>query len=201
MEERGAGPAFGHTLVETAVALAVGGLVAAIALPSLGTARSRARVHGACRELAAQMRLTRSRAVAESRSLALVFTHDARGWRYQTYADGDGDGVRSDDRASGLDPAIGSTVRIGDRWEGVDLGFPVLSRIHKLPPATGWLTSTGDPVVFGSTDVVSFSPLGDASSGSLFVSDGSIGAALVLYGPTARVRVYRYDVTREEWVP
>jgi hypothetical protein len=59
-----------------------------------------------------------------------------------------------------------------------------------------------DPVVFGSTDVVSFSPLGDASSGSLYVSDGhGSGAAIVLYGPTARVRVYRYDAAREEWLP
>ena len=201
MEGRGARSIVGHTLVETAVALAVGGLVAAIALPSLWGARSRARVHGACRELASQLRLTRSRAIAESRSLALVFVRDTRGWRCQLYADGDGDGVRSDDRTSGVDPAVGTPVRLGDRWEGVDLGFPALSRIRKLPPATGWMTSTADPVLFGSTDVVSFSALGDASSGSLFVSDETCGAAIVLYGPTARVRVYRYDHAREEWLP
>jgi len=191
----------GHTLAETAVALAVGGLLAMIALPSLGGARSRARVAGACREIASVMRLTRSRAVAESRNLALVFDRDARGWRYQVFADGDGDGVRGDDRASGTDPAVGTPVHIGDRWEGVDLGFPVLARIRKLPPATGWMVSTADPVLFGSTDVVSFSPMGDASSGSLFVSDGLRGSAIVLYGPTARVRVYRYENAREEWLP
>jgi hypothetical protein len=56
-------------------------------------------------------------------------------------------------------------------------------------------------VVFGSTDVVSFSPVGDASSGSLYVSDGRMLAAIVLYGPTARARVYRYDAAREEWLP
>jgi len=198
----GAGTERGHTLAETAVALAVGGLVAVLALPSLGGVRARAQVHGACRELATRLRLTRSRAIAESRSLALVFDRDAKGWRCQLYADGDGDGVRSDDRANGTDPPIGSALRLGDRWEGVDLGFPALARMRKLPPQTGWLAAMDDPVVFGSTDVVSFSPLGDASSGSLYVSDGhGSGAAIVLYGPTARVRVYRYDAAREEWLP
>lgn len=201
MGKTSAGTAGGHTLVETTVALAVGGLVAVLALPSLDGVRSRARVHGACRELAAQLRLTRSRAIAESRSLALVFERDARGWRYQLYADGDGDGVRSDDRANGTDPSIGLPARLTDRWEGVDLGLPALARVRRLPPATGWLPTLGDPVAFGATDVVSFSPAGDASSGSLFVSDGRAGEAIVLYGPTVRVRVYRYDAAREEWLP
>jgi type II secretory pathway pseudopilin PulG len=190
----------GHTLAETAVALAVGGLVAALALPSLGGLRERAEVHGAARELASQLRRARSRAVAEGRSLALVFDHDARGWRVQLYADGDGDGVRADDRANGVDPPIGAPMRLKDRWDGVDLGFPALPRIHKLPPASGWLASLDDPVQFGSTDVISFSPQGDASSGSLFVSDGrSVAEAIVLFGPTARVRVFRYDAAGEDW--
>jgi hypothetical protein len=198
----GAAADSGHSLVETAVALAVGGLMAVLALPSLEGLRERARVHGACQELAAQLRVTRSRAVAEGRSLALVFDRDARGWRMRLYADGDGDGVRSDDRANGTDPMIGGVMRLTDRWEGVDLGFPSLTRVHKLPPSTGWIAALDDPVVFGSTDVISFSSLGDASSGSLFVSDGRRCAeAIVLYGPTARVRNYRYDVAREGWLP
>jgi hypothetical protein len=198
---KGAETARGHSLAETAVALAVGGLVAVLALPSLDGVRARARVHGACRELATRLRLTRSRAIAESRGLALVFNHDAKGWRYQLFADGDGDGVRSDDRANGTDPSIASPVRLSEHWEGVDLGFPTLARVRNLPPATGWLGALDDPVAFGSTDVVSFSPTGDASSGSLYVSDGRCGAALVMYGPTARVRLYRYDAAREEWLP
>ena len=50
-----------------------------------------------------------------------VFDRDARGWRIQLYADGDGDGVRSDDRANGTDPPIGPSMRLKDRWDGVDL--------------------------------------------------------------------------------
>ena len=202
MGKKGARSARGHTLVECAVALAVGGVVAVLALPSLNGLRERAQVHGACRELAAQLRLTRSRSIAEARSLALVFDRDARGWSYRLFADGDGDGVRSDDRANGTDPPLGPSARLADHWEGVDLGFPALPRVRRLPPSTGWLGSLTDPVVFGATDVVSFSPLGDASSGSLFVTDGrACAAAIVLYGPTARLRVYRYDVAREDWTP
>ena len=191
----------GHSLVEMVVVLALAGLLAGAAVPSLSGLRERAAIRGAARGLVALMRTLRSRAIAEGRSLALVFERDGRGWRYRLHADGDGDGVRTSDIADGTDPALGPYVRIGDQWSGVDLGFLPLSRVRKLPSSTGWLASLDDPVQLGATDVLSFSPKGDATSGSLFLADaGSQMAAIVLFGPTVRVRVYRYDVTDEEWV-
>ena len=103
--------------------------------------------------------------------------------------------------ADGTDPALGPYVRIGDQWSGVDFGFLPLSRVRKIPPSASWLASLDDPVQLGATDVLSFSPKGDATSGSLFLADArSQMAAIVLLGPTVRVRVYRYDVTLEDWV-
>jgi type II secretory pathway pseudopilin PulG len=191
----------GHTLAEMVVVLALAGLLAGTAVPSLSGLRERARMRGAVRELATLMRTLRSRSIAEGRSLALVFDRDGQGWRYRLYADGDGDGVRTSDIADGTDPPLGAHARIGSRWGGVEFGFLPLPRVRKIPPSTGWLASLDDPVQIGATDVLSFSPRGDATSGSLFLADArSQMAAIVLFGPTVRVRLYRYDATLEEWV-
>ena len=53
---------------------------------------------------------------------------------------------------------------------------------------------------FGRSDLVSFSPDGSASSGTLYVTDGRDGLyAVVLFGPTARVRVWRFDRRNGRW--
>ena len=192
----------GHTLLETLVVLALSGLLAGLAVPSLSGVRERAQMRGASRELTTQLREARSRAIAESRTLALVFERDTRGWRHTLYADGDGDGIRTVDLTAGIDVPIASHRRLGDGWPGVDLGFLDLPRIRRLPPSTSWLAAREDPVQFGTTDIVSFSPQGDASSGTFYISDAkSQMVAITLFGPTARVRSYRYDTTQEVWVP
>ena len=148
------------------------------------------------------LRSARSAAISQGRNLGLVFERSGAGWRYTLYADGDGDGIRTSDILSGTDVPLGSPVKLADRWSGVDFGFLPLPRVRRIPPGTGWLPSLADPVQFGSSDIVSFSPRGDASSGTLYLTDSrSQMTAIVLFGPTARVRVYRYDVSLEEWVP
>ena len=192
----------GHTLLETLVVLALSGSLAGLALPALSGLLERARMRGASRELTTELREARSRAIAENRTLGLVFERDTGGWRHTLYADGDGDGIRTVDLAAGTDVPLASPRRLGDGWRGVDMGFLDLPRIRKLPPSTSWLTSRDDPVQFGATDIVSFSPQGDASSGTLYVSDArSQMVAITLFGPTARVRSYRYDTAQEVWVP
>ena len=96
----------GHTLLEMLVVLALSCLLAGVAVPSLSGVLQRARIRGASRELTSLLRGTRSRAIAECRTLGLVFERDARGWRHILYADGDGDGIRAADIASGTDCPI-----------------------------------------------------------------------------------------------
>ena len=190
----------GHSLMEMMTALAVAALLAVAAFPMLATLRARALMSGASFEIATLLRSTRSRAIEEGRSVALVFRAGAGGWRVTLVADGDGDGVKAADLDAGTDYPLAQPRRIADRWSGVEFGFLPIARVRRLPPSRLWLESLDDPVQFGSSDIVSFSPGGEASSGSLYLADaGGQMAAVVLYGQTARVRVFRYDVAREEW--
>jgi hypothetical protein len=71
--------------------------------------------------------------------------------------------------------------------------------IPEIPPRRGTISGVDDPVQFGRSDLVAFSPLGTASSGTLYVTDGRELFGIVLFGATARVRVWRYDGGTNEW--
>ena len=79
-------------------------------------------------------------------------------------------------------------------------GFP-FDAVRELPPGSGWLGNLQDPVKFGRSNIVSFSPLGRSSSGTLYLTDGVDRLyAVVLYGPSTRIRVWRYRRTDQRWV-
>jgi hypothetical protein len=55
-------------------------------------------------------------------------------------------------------------------------------------------------VRFGVSDIVTFTPQGTASSGTLYVSDGRDTVfAVVLYGRTGRIRTWRFDRGAWRW--
>ncbi|HXH27684.1 MAG TPA: hypothetical protein VNL37_01495, partial [Candidatus Polarisedimenticolia bacterium] len=85
------------------------------------------------------------------------------------------------------------------RFEGIDFGL-LDTAIPEVPPATGVLAPASDPVRFGRSDIVSFTPIGTASSGTFYVSDGrATVCAVVLYGRTGRIRTWRFDRGRFRW--
>jgi len=86
------------------------------------------------------------------------------------------------------------------RYEGIDFGLLDVS-IPEVPPGSSSLLPGGDPVRFGRSDIITFTPHGTSSSGTLYVSDGhSTLTAVVVYGGTGRLRLWRFDRDRWLWV-
>ncbi len=139
----------------------------------------------------------RSEAIASHRDVAMRLTWSGGRYQYAFYADGDGDGVRASDIASGRDPLIGQARDLPGRYEGIDFGL-LPEAIPEVPPGSGVLPPGSDPVRFGRSDIITFTPRGTSSSGTLYVSDGQgTVAAVVVYGATGRLRLWRFD--RERW--
>ena len=69
--------------------------------------------------------------------------------------------------------------------------------IPALPPEHGLLS--GDPVRFGSSDILSFSPFGTATPGTFYLAGDASQAAVRVTGGSARVRlmVWRGGMWRE----
>ena len=189
----------GFSLIEAAVVLLLLGVSAAITLPAMRTGLDRMRAAAAARHLAARVQSTRVLAVMRSANVGLRFEREDDGYRYATYADGDGDGLRAQDVRSGRDARLTPFERIGDRFPGVVLGVA-----EAVPGVSGrdTLPAGADPVRFGASDTLTFSPLGTATSGTLYLHDrSSRQLAVRVLGATGRTRILEFSEASSSWVP
>ena len=172
-------------------------LMAAIALPSILGGLDDARAAAAARYVAALARLTRVQAATRSISVGLRFEPEGATYRYAVYADGNGNGLRRRDIREGIDTPITPMERIGDRFPGVELG--VVAGITGISDGRE-MARDADPVRLGAADILTFSPLGTATSGTIFLRSrmGRQYAVRVL-GASGRTRVLKYRHETRSW--
>ena len=190
----------GRSLVELLAALVVLGLLVAISVPTAAEMLAEARAAAGARSVAATLQAMRWKAVSSHRSHGLFFSRDAQGWHWFVVRDGNGNGLRTAEVRAGTDPVLSGPHRLEQRTEGFYLGFPAVASIPAIPPRSGSIANLDDPVKFGRSNLISFSPLGTASSGTLYLTDGRHAVrAVVLFGPSARIRVWRFDTRERRW--
>ena len=134
------------------------------------------------------MALARAQAVGRATTIALRFEQAPQGIRIAVFQDGNRNGVRARDIDLQIDRPIEGSVALSDLFPGVDIGLT-----PRMP---------GDAAVqLGGSNILSFTPHGTASSGSVYVRgrDGTQWMVRVL-GVTARSRVLRYVPGTGEWV-
>jgi type II secretory pathway pseudopilin PulG len=175
----------GFTLVEAVVAVGIILAMAAVAYPSFRPMLAEAHVLGAGRSFKSQFRLAASAAVRSSVYTAIRFEKRDADVSYSVYQDGNHNGVRAVDIGSGVDRRIAGPFPLSSGAPGVRVGFN--PGVPALPPDSGILT--GDPVRFGPSDTLSFSPLGTATPGTFYLAGDSAQAAVRVTGGSARVRL------------
>ncbi len=189
----------GQTLLGALVAVAAFALIAGAAAERLRPAAQRRAVEAAAQSLAARMRALARAAQRDGHARAMVFSTAGNGEPVREAVDSDGDGIRRRGVADGRDPA-GAGYRLARDHPGVRLGRPAWPRIREIPPSGGTIGADDPAVRFGASRMTVFDPAGHATSGSLFVSDGSDAlCAVVVYGVTARVQVWCYERTQRTW--
>jgi prepilin-type N-terminal cleavage/methylation domain-containing protein len=176
----------GFSLVEALVAVAIVLVTAATALPVFRAHFADAHLVGAGQQFKSQFRLAYSAAVRSGVYTAIRFERrdDGTVW-YAVYRDGDGDGVRSADIEDGDDTLVSGPFPLSGGAPGVSVA--INPGIPALPPEHGLLK--GDPVRFGSSDILSFSPLGTATPGTFYLAGDAGQAAVRVTGGSARVRL------------
>ena len=177
--------AAGYTIVELMFAAVAIAVVAAAAVPQLTAAVEHSRTVGAARYLAGRLALARAQAVARSANVALLFTARDGAFVVGMYADGNGDGVRTRDISASVDPLVAPLAQLSDLFPHVEL----------------FLNDPAVTTTFDTSALMSFSPLGTASSRTLYLrgADGSQYSVRVL-GATGRTRVLRYVAAARTWV-
>jgi prepilin-type N-terminal cleavage/methylation domain-containing protein len=190
----------GYTLAELMAVLAIVAMAVAVALPAAAMLRDGGRAAAGARMMATLLSAQRWKSVTGHRVRGFQFRKIGNGWTWREVADGNGNGLRSAEISRGVDPVLSQDDALERRVESVTLGIPPGGPFPEAPPGTETLTAADDPVRFGRTDLVSFSPVGSASSGTIYVTDGRSGLyAVVLFGPTARLRVWRFRPESRRW--
>jgi len=182
------------------VVLALLGLMAALALPALAPLLARRSLDAAAAVLAGELARARHEAVAKNRYVGLLLGRAPGGGTFATYEDGGRKGIHAAEIASGADRLLRGPQTLESRFPGVRFGIPGPASIPRVPPSRGRLTPGSDPIQFGPSDIVSFSPIGEASSGALYLTDRRESLrAVVLYGRTGRIRVWRWVPETQMW--
>ena len=187
----------GYTLLDTICAAALGVMLSAIAVPVIGGTLDRERTIIGAQFLAGQLQRARLEALKRARSVAVHIALVGERTRVQLFVDGDGDGVRQHDVDEGIDPPLAPQEFVDDHSRGVSL------RINQMVEDVGGasdLPAGADPLRIGNTALLAFSPLGGATSGTVYIA-GHRGPqmAIRVFGGTGRVRVMTFDAQARQW--
>ncbi len=179
----------GYSLVEIMVVLGLATVMMSAAIPRAAMTLHEYRLKGAAIFLRGFLRQARSRAAAESRYVGVVFEQERGGPVFTVHGDGNANGIRRRDIRDGIDAKLREPYRLNETFPGVRYGSePIGAGVPFLPGLR-----------IGRSKILSFSPLGSSTTGTLFLSNQyGVVYAVVVYGATGRVRIARYRGGRWE---
>ncbi len=188
-------------MLDTMVTLAVIGLIAVLALPSLFNWASGLRVELAAGEMAGILHLARGYSVRHHSKVAVKFRTGPGGVvTHALYRDGDGDGVRSADIASGVDPEVRPPRRLAHFGRLIRFGFPAGEAPRDPGDPRRRLDRLEDPIRFNRSDLASFNPRGTATPGTIYLTDGRHHLSAVrVNNRSGKISVLHYDRDAEIW--
>lgn len=187
----------GMSLIELLIGCAAMSVLVGMAVPSLMATRDDWSARAAARYVAGRAMLARAQAVRRGAAVGLRFESTGDGYRFGSYIDGDGDGIRTADIDGGVDLELDPAQRLSDLYPTVrfalESALPPVEGAH--PAGIGF-----DPIRLGASDILTYTPFGTSSSGSLYLrSQGGQQYAIRILGTTGRLRVMRFDWAAGAW--
>lgn len=189
--------ACGFSFLELLCVMSIVVTLAGMAIPLGAQALDEGRVSSAARYLAGRLFWVRMEAVKRSANTGLRFDRQGSDLSFSVYIDGNGNGILSRDIANGTDSRLGAPERLSNLFVKVDFGIlPNTAPIE----AGDVLEPGGDPIRFGRSDIVSFSPDGTGTPGTLYISGRRSQLAVRVLGATGRIRTLRFDFGTRRWI-
>jgi type II secretory pathway pseudopilin PulG len=187
----------GYSLVEILVVLSVLLSASLLAFPIADGMLAGSRIRSAASEAMVAFLLARQNALRSGRNTAVHFEPSPGGFRMTLYRDGNGNGVLNAEINRGVDLPVRSLY-----WERGDVRIGILQNVRVPDPSdpSHALSNTTDPVRFNGSNLCSFSPIGECTPGSLYLTDGKRRMAVVrVYNRTGRIHVLYFTVGDRRW--
>jgi hypothetical protein len=190
----------GVSLAETAAVLCILGLVFAMSVPALSEILAQESLGTAAREVAAILTAARARAVFQGAEVGVKWVANAGDLVLSVFQDGNGDGVTTADIQKGVDRLVAGPYWLGSRYPGVTFSF--VPGMNGADPGDAPIGDLSDPIRFGKSNICSFSPVGHASPGTVYLSNRKSRQAAVRVSPTtAKIQIWTWHGKKLKWIP
>ena len=188
----------GFSPVELIVVFALAAILLAATAHGAFQIQSALAVRSAAAELAATFFRARAYALVRGVTVGIKFRRDGGQYEWALYRDGNGNGIRSAEIASGVDRSLGLSIV----WPRNDVRPGILtgSSVPDLSAPGKKLDRPDDPIRFNNSDICSFSPAGESTPGSIYLWDGRDRMAVLrVFGRSAKVRTLYYFRGEKSW--
>lgn len=193
------GRANGAALIDIVVATSLIVVMAAIAVPVLGGTIERERTVVGAQYLAGQLLRARLESLKRARAVAVRLEVVGERTKLRLFADGNGNGVLQRDIDRGIDPPLMPAGWLDEQAR--DISLRVNQAVSDVSSGAA-LEPGDDPLRIGNTALLTFSPLGSATSGTLYIAaPRGPQIAIRVFGATGRVRVLMFDARTRQWHP
>lgn len=196
----GSGPfsSRGVSAVGLAIVLAVAACALALAAPAATNLQESVAIRSAAGEAATALLRARAHAISRNVHVGVKFRKNGNRYEWALYRDGNGNGVRTAEIARGVDRPLGVAIP----WTRRDVVPGILSKCRVPDPGNpgSYLDRPDDPIRFNASDICSFSPAGESTPGSIYLTDGRNRMAVVrVLGRTAKIRVLHWRRGERGW--
>jgi len=189
----------GFSMTEVLVSLCIAGLVFALGLPLCIDALFQTALAAACQDVAGVFTLARGRAVFQGRDVGVKWVSVGGDVVLSVYEDGNGNGVTSADIKKGIDRLVAGPYWMKGRYPAISFSF--VPDFGGLDPNNDPVGNLKDPIKFGKSDICTFSPVGHASPGSVYLSNGRHRQAMVRVSPAnARIQTFTWHGKKKKWI-
>ena len=193
------GGACGAALIDIVFATALIVVMVTIAVPVIGGTIEREKTIVGAQYLAGQLLRARLESLKRARAVAVHLEVVGERTQLRLFADGNGNGVLQRDIDRGTDPPLAPLAWLDDQAR--DISLRVNQAITDVAGSAA-IAPGGDPLRIGNTALLTFSPLGSATSGTLYVAaHRGPQMAIRVFGATGRVRVLMFDARTRQWHP
>jgi type II secretory pathway pseudopilin PulG len=189
----------GTSLPELLVVLLILGLVFALSVPALSDLLAEEGLQTAAREVSAILTTARARAVFQGTEVGVKWISSGGDLVLSVYQDGNGNGVTTADIKKGVDRLVAGPYWLRGKYPGISFSF--VPGFDDLDPGGAPIGNLTDPLRFGRSDICSFSPLGKASPGSVYLSNRKRRQAAVRVTPAnAKIQIFTWHGKSLKWI-
>jgi type II secretory pathway pseudopilin PulG len=187
----------GYSVLELMFAVGLVVTISAMTAPNLLAGVDEYRTRGAARYVSARLQSARMEAVMRSRAVAVRFEPVNGRYAFAVFVDGNHNGVLTADIARGIDEKSGTAECLADAFPGVDFGT-----LPGLPPVdAGGVPPGNDPIRLGAGGLASFTAIGTATTGSLYVRGRQAQYVVRIFGASGKTRVQKFNTRTRQWKP